>query len=224
MLCLPEFRLKKICDTLLQFIITDYNRCIEEGNENLSYIYLLFHEDEEVEKTSGIYKQAIQVLVKNQIDSSENNRKIEVRPIFDRSRAGLPTIHITCPQDSDDLKQIGDEDGDEEFYQERLAPRLSRGFLAQFGIIITSDNIMEVLIINYTLRALLLGSIADLSDLGFINPTFQTQELNIRPNILPANVYMKGLLMTSNYVDSFPDVETYKGFKNIIFILDKIKY
>ena len=101
---------------------------------------------------------------------------------------------------------------------------MSRGFRSQFGIITTSDNIMEVLIINYVLRAMLIGSISDLSELGFINPEFQTQELNIRPNILTDNVYMKGLLMTTDYIDSFPDVETYKSFKNIIFILDKIKY
>lgn len=222
MLCFPEIRLKRICDTLLQYIITDYNRCIEEGNEKISYLYLLFHEESDVEVISQLYEQAVQVLIKNREDS--NPRKLEVFPIFKPNRAGLPSIFITCPQDSDNFRQLGDEDGDEEMYKERLAPRLSRGFRSQFGIITTSDNIMEVLIINYVLRAMLIGSISDLSELGFINPEFQTQELNIRPNILPDNVYMKGLLMTTDYIDSFPDVETYKSFKNIIFILDKIKY
>ena len=117
---------------------------------------------------------------------------------------------------------MGDEEGS--FYEERLTEKLGRGFRAQFGFIITSDNIMEVLIINYVLRALLIGSSDDLSTLGFDNPRYSCQDLNVRPEILPANVYCKGILLNSIYNDTFPSVGKYEGFKEIVFILDKVLY
>lgn len=221
MLCMPEIRLKRVCEALLQYIVDDYNICIKEYNdETLSYLYLLFHEDSDDNTISGLYSQALTIFIEN--NKEENPRHIEVRPIFDPTRAGLPTIHIVVPQDSDDFNQLGDFEGG--VYEKRIAPKLERGFMSQMGFIVTSENILECLIINYTLRALLIGSVDKLSYLGFINPKFSIQDLNIRPNVLPANVYTKGIMMSANYVDTFPAMGVFHNINHIIFEINCIKY
>lgn len=220
MLSMPEIRLKRICDSLLQYIKDDYNKCINEyKDEKISYLYLLFHENEEDENNSGLYSQAKEIFLRKE----DNPRHILTRPIFDPTVAGLPTIHIVIPQDSENFTQIGDIES-QNVYEQRGSYKLERGFISQMGFVVTSENILEVLIINYTLRSLLIGSVDKLSYLGFINPTFSTQDLNIRPNILPANVYTKGIMMQSTYVDIFPSMGMFKGVNNVIFDFSCIKY
>ena len=63
MLCLPEIRLKRICDSLLKYVEDDYNRCLEKGKENSSYIYLLFHQDEEDKNNSVLYETAKAIFI-----------------------------------------------------------------------------------------------------------------------------------------------------------------
>ena len=42
MLFLPEIRLKKICDALIEYLVTDLEECLDSGEENKSYLYLFF--------------------------------------------------------------------------------------------------------------------------------------------------------------------------------------
>ena len=172
MLFLPEIRLKKICDALIEYLITDLKEHLDSGEENKSYLYLLFHEDEYDNTSSEYYNQAKVFFLRKESDP----RYLKIYAIFDRRRAELPTIHIVVPQDSESILSIGDIEGD--IYEETLNEKLERGFETQFNLITTSNNIMEVIIINYVLRALLIGSVSNLAVLGFINPKFSVQDLN----------------------------------------------
>lgn len=218
MLFLPEIRLKKICDALIEYLVTDLEECLDSGEENKSYLYLLFHEDEYDNTSSEYYNQAKELFLRKESDP----RYLKIYPIFDRRRAELPTIHIVVPQDSESILSIGDIEGD--VYQETLSEKLERGFETQFNLITTSNNIMEVIIINYVLRALLIGSISNLAVLGFINPRFSVQDLTARPELFPANTYVKGLAMFASYSDVIPTVGKSNGVQRVIFNLNKIKY
>lgn len=218
MLFLPEVRLKKICDALIEYLVTDLKERLDAGEENKSYLYLLFHEDEYDNTPSEYYNQAKILFLRKESDT----RYLRIFPIFDRRRAELPTIHIVVPQDSESILSIGDIEG--EVYQEILSEKLIRGFETQFNLITTSDNIMEVIIINYVLRALLIGSVSNLDVVGFINPRFSVQDLTARPELLPANTYVKGLAMFASYSDIVPTVGKSDGVQRVIFNLNKIKY
>lgn len=221
MIFLPEIRLKRITDSLLQYLKTDLIENINNNTENESHLYLLFHKDSIDETISVNYKEAKEIFLRKE----SNPRYLKVSPAFDRRRAQLPTIHIVVPQDSEEYRQIGDISGayeDEDGYDR---DKLGRAFQTQFNLITTSDNIMEVLYINYVLRALLLGAIPLLEVVGFINPGFGVQDLNINPDLFPANAYMKGLLMTASYPEIVPEVSAKNPkINNIVFNIEKIIY
>lgn len=218
MLFLPEIRLKKICDALFKYLIEDLKSHIADNKENESYLYLLFHENEKDTNISVNYNQAKELFLRK----DDNPRKLFISPVFDRRRAQMPTIHIVIPQDSESLNQIGDIEG--EIYEEILNEKLERGFQTQFSLITTSDNITEALILNYTLRALLIGSTPHLSLVGFVNPSFSVQDLTLRPDLMPSNAYVKGLLMIATYLETFPEVGKVDGVTKVVFDINEIKY
>lgn len=220
MIFLPEIRLKRVTDNLIQYLRIDLERNIKNNTENQSHLYLLFHQDASDETSSINYKEAKTVFLRKESDP----RYLRVSPVFDRRRAAVPTIHIVVPQDAEELRQIGDVIG---FYEdeEGFKDKISRGFQTQFNLITTSDNINEVLYINYTLRALLMGAIPILEAVGFIKPEFSTQDLNVNPELFPTNAYIKGILMTAFYPEIVPEVQLKrKGIEGFEFDINKIIY
>lgn len=220
MIFLPEIRLKRICDALLDYLRNDLIGCIKNNIENQSHLYLLFHKDSNDTNNSVNYLEAKNIFLRKETDP----RYLRVSPVFDRRRAAVPTIHIVVPQDSENFNQLGDIQGELYEGNDFLAEKIERGFVTQFNLLTTSDNINEVLIINYVLRALLMGAIPQLQVIGFINPQFGVQDLNINPELFPANAYIKGILMTATYMESVPQVGKEKIINTVVFNINKIIY
>lgn len=220
MLFLPEIRLKRICDALINYLITDLKDCIAQNKENTSHLYLLFHTDSNDINKSVNYNEAKSIFLRDEA----NPRYLKVYPVFDRRRAQLPTIHIVVPQDNEDLNQIGDIEGDVYETEDISIMSLQRGYAANFNFIVTSDNINEVVLINYILRALLIGAIPQLNIIGFVNPKFSVQDLNINLDTSPVNCYSKGISMTASYWETVPEIGKDKKANNVVFIIDKIIY
>lgn len=221
MIFLPEIRLKRVTDSLLDYLRVDLSENIKNNSEKESYLYLLFHKDSSDETASINYKEAKQIFLRKESDP----RYLRVSPVFDRRRAETPTIHIVVPQDNEELRQIGDIEGMYANENGFIKDQISRAFHTQFNLITTSNNINEVLYINYVLRALFLGAIPLLETVGFIKPEFSTQDLNVNPELFPANAYMKGILMTAYYPEIVPEVTANnKKINNIVFNINKIIY
>ena len=221
MIFLPEIRLKRITDSLLEYLRVDLAENIKNNTENESHLYLLFHEGFDDKNASINYNEAKSIFLRKESDA----RYLKVSPVFDRRRATMPTIHIVVPQDSEEYRQIGDISGSYDDENGYVKDKLGRAFQTQFNLITTSDNINEVLYINYVLRALLLGAVPLLEAVGFVNPGFGTQDLNINPELFPANAYMKGILMTASYPEIVPEVAANNPkINNIVFNINKIIY
>lgn len=221
MIFLPEIRLKRITDSLLEYLRVDLAENMENNTENKSHLYLLFHENFDDKNASINYNEAKSIFLRKESDA----RYLKVSPVFDRRRAIMPTIHIVVPQDNEEYRQIGDISGSYNDENGYVKDKLGRAFQTQFNLITTSDNINEVLYINYILRALLLGAVPLLEAVGFINPGFGTQDLNINPELFPANAYMKGILMTASYPEIVPEVAVNSSKNNnIVFNINKIVY
>lgn len=220
MIFLPEIRLKRVCDALIEYLVSDLKSCIKDEKENESYLYLLFHADKDDKNESVNYNEAKQIFLRKESDP----RYLKICPVFDRRRAAVPTIHIVIPQDNEEFRQIGDIEGDLYESENALTEKIERGYICQFNLLTTSDNINEVLLINYVLRALLLSSNPQLQMIGFINPSFSVQDLNINPELFPANAYIKGILMTATYAECIPQLNKEDKTETIIFDINKIIY
>ena len=218
MLFFPEIRLKKICDSLFKYLKENLKQNITSGTENQSILYLYFHEDTTDLNISTNYLQAKEIFLREESDP----RYVQISPVFDRKRSTLPTIFVTIPQDSESLLELGDIEGSS--YSEILNNKLERGYQTNFGLITISDNINETLIINYVLRALLLGSLSTLQLFGFISPSFSVQDLSPQSEIVPSNAYSKGLLMTATYIEKVPELESPDKINEVIFDVNEILY
>lgn len=219
MLFLPEIRLQRLCSALFAYLVNNHNQFVSAGKEEESYLYLLFHKDTKGEEgEENYYKQAVALF-----NNSQSERAILVRPIFDRARTTLPTVHVVTPQDVPSIQFLGDIEGG--FYSNG-EQKFERGFSAQFSYLVTSDNIMEVNIITYVLRALLLSSSETLDSIGFINPRIVMQEISLGPDVVPSGVYVKGVIMEASYTEVVPPIrieDQCSIVNNVFFIYENIK-
>lgn len=222
MLYLPEIRLQRFCSALFAYLVNNYNTFVEAGKENESHLYLLFHQDTinhpdapGIQGEENYYAQAKEIFTR----SREDTRALLVRPIFDRTRATLPTVHVVIPQDMQDMSFLGDVHG--QLYSNG-DEKIERGFRSSFSFLVTSDNIMEVNIISNVLRALLLSAPQSLQAIGLINPRLSMQEVNLGPDVVPANTYVRGIFLDSAYTEIVPPIKLKDqvDIMNIYFKMD----
>ena len=64
MIFLPEIRLKRVTDSLLEYLRIDLSENIDNNTENESHLYLLFHENSADETISINYKEAKQIFLR----------------------------------------------------------------------------------------------------------------------------------------------------------------
>lgn len=217
MLFFPEVRLQRICKYLIDYLIDNYKRNLNNQTENQSYLYLLFHKDSDDENMSNFYEQAKTIFLREQ----NNPRFLQINPMWDKKRAGLPTISIITSPDNENYTQIGDFEGGD--YNGVISRKLERGYQSQFVFMITSENINEVLIITYTLRALLISSIGELAGLGFINPILGVQDIIPQIETFPTNIYSKNIVLNTTYTEQVPElIGLEEELHNVIFNFYKI--
>lgn len=218
-------KIKKLIEALVDYAGANYTQLNTEGYPNESFILRCFDDDDNDEGIS--YKDtAISLFTRSELDS----RKLEVRLLFDRDRASLPTIHVREP-----AKQKGNSDAigytDEELFlneirldelEEPVYPRtyqekVRRSFNSQFDIMITSANRHEVLIIEEVLVALLMASQDNLSQvLPFYNIQISVKELMFNGEITP-NIFIKSISLNVNYDKVYPELPLNDLFSKIMF-------
>jgi len=210
MLILPEIKLKKLLDGFLGLIQANFNT---ETDPTKTFIYQLFNGN--VVDGYDFYHQAQKILLRNPDDP----RMLMVRTFFDRTRAGIPTIHINLPAQS----PIGDgigfdpnydsgviwDDENEQFEQ-------TSTFGSKYNIIITSDNQFEVLIIFYALQCVMIANHPTLELNGLRNPKFGAQDLMLKDDNIP-NLFARTLSFDMINEVTVPDLVWTAFYNEIVF-------
>ena len=209
MLLLPEVEIKKIIDGILAYIRKDTidNQNIPDNpltpdedesdppKEWQSLLYRLL-EGVEVEKFD-FFKEAQKFFLRDQRDS----RYLETRLFFDVSRAHLPTIHITLPRDENGDNGLGVDEGYEspEEFDEKSIITYTRAFKCTYKLVITSDNIIEVIMLYHLLRSFLIGFTDVFSHKGIQNISFSGEEIQANTDLLPQGVFMRAINLNFFY-------------------------
>lgn len=203
---LPEFVLLDIIESGIAYLKEDFNQA---QNEKDTMLYYLFGE----QRGGGVdlYEEAIKIFI-----SPNEDRELKVRLFFDRSRANLPTIHITSPSE-----QAGPADGignDEGYVDKTISqdgtkefPVYTKDFTTTFNIMITSDILTETLILNYTLKAMLISIMDTLELSGLRNPKISSGDLNLNEEFAPPHVFIKYVGLNFFY-----ELSTIRWFSNDI--------
>jgi hypothetical protein len=196
----PEVQIYNLISGILEFIKVDYNTNLSTPTKSM--LYKLF---------GGVKIGKFDYFVESKnlfLRGNDYARKIELRHMFDISRAGLPTIHLSLPSESPQFDGIGvdqgyadtqfDEDAtDPDHIIQSFTPVYTRAFQTQHNIIISSDNPDEVLLIYNLLKAMMVSVFDSIELAGLRNPKLGAQDLQLNSEVTPANVYFRAITLSS---------------------------
>jgi len=153
----------------------------------------------------------------------ENIRELKINIGYNLERLSIPTIHILMPTDS---KGAEDSIGLNEFSEFTpgtidpttgiLTVKKEKSYNAVYHLMITSDNMSEVLLIFYWLRNMIIVFSEHFELLGLRNLQFSGQDINIQQDLTPPHIFHRNLSLQFDYVSEVKiDVskETINGIK-----------
>lgn len=141
----------------------------------------------------------------------DHQRSIEVSLFFNARRAQVPTIHISLPGESGgSFDGIGvDEnyvaptfDDDNGTYRKNY----NRSFDANYNIIFTSDNTLEVLLMYHVIRAMFISIFDTVEFNGLRNPVIGGQDLQINGDLVPTHVFVRAMTFKCQYEIDVPEL------------------
>lgn len=211
---LPEVQIKKILDGVLLAIRKD--TIANNLTPNNSFLYRLLSGN--VAEKWNYYTQGLDIFNR----TSDHPRLLETRLFFDRSRAAIPTVHITLPNLQGANDGIGFDEGYVDNFESQagIAPNIvytsvpvyTRGFQTTYHLIITSDNAFEVLTIYHVLKAGLIGNIESFEYYGLRNVKFSGQDLQIDDRLVPPGIFSRGIGLNLFYEMEVP---TFRSLPNV---------
>lgn len=196
---IPNFKLKKVIDFLLGYVRADFS---SHTNEQDTFLYKVLGDERIGNKI--LFEEAKAIL----ITRKDNPRHLETRPMFDPTRAAMPTIHIALAGENPYGDGISFDNNyeDPDFNDEDSTYNLknTRGFTTQYNLNVTSSNPDEVGIVYHVLMALLIGAPDILELNGFRNPKMSGADLMTR-DLTPV-AYMRILKLSFFYEFTAPQI------------------
>ena len=200
---IPEQALHRLIEACLVAVKVDYDE--NTANEQNSMLYKFFGGIPQVKNKFDWFVQAKDLFLRG----DRHPRAIDVNMFFNSKRASIPTIHITLPSEMSKDNGLGVDAGyqdplysdDDTSYQEVH----TRMFDAQYQILITSDNTLEVQLIYNFMRAMFISTLDKIDLAGLRNPTLSGQDLRIDSTLIPENIFVRGLGINVNYEIDVPE-------------------
>lgn len=222
MATIPILKVKKFIDLLIEFIKTDYE---SKTDKTKSFLYRVLSDN--TSDGWDFYQNGIEIFVRGEDDK----RKLETRLMFDRSRAGLPTIHVREPAKNkgsydgigffDDQIVINESTGLDDQNQplpSTISSTARKTFSSQFDIMITSGNSLECVLIQEVLESAMLASLDTLTIPFFELVDFTSKELMMSDETERNQLFIKSITLNIQYQkDGIPKLYTEDNIKKIQF-------
>jgi hypothetical protein len=179
-------KIKDIVEGLLDWVRDDLVANV--ATPESSWLYLEFNELT-IDDTN-FYTQ-----LKKLIETGDDDRrKLEVRLMFDRDRANLPTFHIHYPSEDG---RSGDNTLNTGFLRVETigtdnVPIYSRSFIGQYELIITGGNSLDVVMLYEFLDGLLIAA-ADTLAYYFDKFEFSGKQLMANQDIIPYLTFYRAI-------------------------------
>ena len=217
MATIPILKVKKFVDLLIEFVKTDYE---DKTDKTKSFLYRVLSDN--TSDGWDFYQNGIEIFVRG----DDDKRKLETRLMFDRSRAGLPTIHVREPAKNkgsfDGIGFFDDEIVVNEPVDEETPSTISstarKTFNSQFDIMITSGNSLECVLIQEVLESAMLASLDTLTIPFFELVDFTSKELMMSDETERNQLFIKSITLNIQYQkDGIPKLYTEENIKKIQF-------
>jgi len=208
----PEVILQNSVEGIIQFLEEEFNNATDKTTTTLYKFW------------NGVsygrydmYEQAQAVF----LAKKDNPRRLEVRPSYDSQRAGIPTIYINLPSESQGEDGIGVDEGfqDADYDDDNLvySTNYTRRFATIYNIVIQSDNRNEVILIYHTLRAMLIPLFDHLELSGLENIKLAGRDLQIYHDITSNALFTRAISVTLSYDVTVDNIFDKQMIQNITF-------
>jgi len=202
-LIIPETIILDSLEKGLQFVRTDYQTNLDANAEQDSYLYRILH-------GIGIERYTYFTQGKKVFLAEEDDpRKLNIDLMYNMNVDKVPSVYIALANEQNGQNGMGLDQG----YQQDLEnedgstlPVFTRRKNTSYNIMITSDNSNEVVMIYHFLYALLTSLIPHLNIKGLENISIGGQDLQLRGDLIPKNIFMRALAINLQYETSVPDL------------------
>lgn len=220
MALIPILKVKKFVDLLLAFVKADYENATVKTN---SFLYKVLGDN--IDNGWDFYTQGVEIFTKRGTD----NRQLETRVMFDRSRAGLPTIHVREPAKGKGVFDGIGFLGEGIFVNEAevvngitlpstISSTVRKSFKSNFELMITSGNSLECVVIQEVLESAMLASLDSLTIDFFELIDFASKELMMNNDSERSGLFIKTIELAIGYEKSnIPKLYTEENIKIIQF-------
>lgn len=149
----------------------------------------------------------------------DNEREVQIRGTYERDKSSLPSVFITLPsEESGSANGIGFDRGfkSPEFNEDlgEISEFNSRSFNTTYDLIITSNSTLEVKLLYYTFRSLLISLIDEFELSGFQNLVISGGDLEPDAEVTPI-VYRRVIRLNFMYTD---DIRVFTKNKLISYL------
>lgn len=208
---IAEVKLYKIIKQMIELVKTDYNQNSDKKN---TILYNLFAIDEYTGEAIQIerfnyFEQAKSLFLKDIKDT----RVVSLNVGFNIEKASFPCLHVMMPSETPINAPIGMNSGyvENEQNQEFF---VSDSF-ANYNVLITSDNMGEVIILYHFLKALFLVFQPNLENDGFQNLKFGGTDLQLNQDFVPPNIFFRNFTLNFTFDYSVKSLYQNKTIKKI---------
>ncbi len=197
---IPELKIYKYLESITRLLVDDLKT--EFIKEKTILFHILYGSEFKGDEYFDIAKELF-------LRSNEHPRNLQLNYSFAMERADLPSISLSTPSEStdDQLNALGM--GEEGFITkegpdgvDKQYPIISRSYKASVNIVISSSNFIEQTIIYHVYRDLLSSIFPQIGTEGFINPKLSGREVQINPELILTNIYVRSLILDFSYTKS----------------------
>jgi len=201
---IPEYELQRIINMFLVVTRENWNSYVDKEKTFL-YKVFAFNEHEESVKIDkfDFFEQSQEILINRQ-----SKRELLITIGYNMQIAEKPSIHITLPSESPMSAGIGQNEGfqNNQVIDESVYPVYTANSQSTYNLIITSENMNEVLVIYHWLRATCLSMYSQFELRGFQNVRFGGADMNIDDTLIPGHIFHRNFNISFTFDWSVPDI------------------
>lgn len=210
---IPEVLIYNQLKTIFSVTLKNFKDC---SNEKDSFLYLIFGKDRFNQDVQfgkfNFFEQAKTLFIAGQDDDVK--RRIEISMGFNLKREGAPTIHILLPSESPVNAGIGDNEGYVKGFSDETKKTyyrvVTQDASVTYNLLITSDNVNEILLIYNFLKASFLGFKLQLELKGLQNIVSGGSDVNMNDDFLPPNLHYRNF--TLNFTYDYQSVDLFGNY------------
>lgn len=223
MITVPDYDIHNVINFALEYIRQDIESSLPEEDR---YLYALLKGNQITANaidTYDLYQQAKIVFARK----SSQQRYLATFIGYNLERASFPTIHLLIPTENTSKQILNRGIGYEEPYK---GINISRDTYTEwvdctYQLLITSDNMNEVVLIYNVLKSWLIAFFQNIDKLGYQNLKLSGQDIIIDNLLPPANIFHRTLNLHFTYQHNSPslNMDSMKEFKVFVknYIVNK---